>query len=96
MSVTLLLLLTFLIIVKMESCVTNKCCPVCGKHVVGRTDKKFCSDKCRSKFHYGNSRNKESNSILKQIKRVLKMFNIKLTYLILSILKKCLLLNLNK
>ena len=56
----------------MESCVTNKCCPVCGKHVVGRTDKKFCSDKCRSKFHYGNSRNKESNSILKQIKRVLK------------------------
>ena len=26
----------------------DKVCPVCGKKIVGRTDKKYCSDECRA------------------------------------------------
>jgi predicted nucleic acid-binding Zn ribbon protein len=80
----------------MEIMVNSKCCPICGKHIVGRTDKKFCSDKCRSKFHYGNSKQKATKLSFKRIKGALKMCNIKLTYLMLSVSKKCLLLKINK
>ncbi len=31
-------------------------CPSCGKEVIGRTDKKFCSDECR--IFYNNSARK--------------------------------------
>ncbi|MBQ6311618.1 MAG: DUF2116 family Zn-ribbon domain-containing protein [Bacteroidales bacterium] len=31
----------------------KKTCPVCGKEVNGRSDKKFCSDECRT--FYNNS-----------------------------------------
>lgn len=30
----------------------RKKCLQCGKPIVGRTDKKFCSEKCRSKYNY--------------------------------------------
>jgi predicted nucleic acid-binding Zn ribbon protein len=30
----------------------RKPCPVCGKHIVGRSDKKFCSAGCKNKFHH--------------------------------------------
>jgi len=26
-------------------------CPICGKNIVGRSDKKFCSVGCKNKFH---------------------------------------------
>ena len=26
----------------------GKMCPVCGSRIVGRTDKKYCSDECRA------------------------------------------------
>lgn len=26
----------------------DRICPVCGKRIVGRTDKKYCSDECRA------------------------------------------------
>jgi Uncharacterized protein containing a Zn-ribbon (DUF2116). len=29
----------------------NKYCPVCGNKIVGRSDKKFCTDKCRTFYH---------------------------------------------
>ena len=29
-----------------------KCCPVCGSSVKGRSDKKFCSEKCKSIEQY--------------------------------------------
>ena len=28
--------------------VGDKVCPVCGEKIVGRTDKKYCSDECRA------------------------------------------------
>lgn len=30
----------------------RKHCPVCGKNIVGRSDKKFCSPSCKNKFHH--------------------------------------------
>jgi hypothetical protein len=36
---------------------TNKFCLNCNEKLVGRTDKKFCSDYCRT--HYHNALNKE-------------------------------------
>ncbi|MBP5229097.1 MAG: hypothetical protein J6Z32_03005 [Bacteroidales bacterium] len=29
----------------------EKKCPVCGRVVLGRTDKKFCCDDCRTEYH---------------------------------------------
>lgn len=31
---------------------THRTCPECGGRVVGRSDKRFCSDACRGAFHY--------------------------------------------
>ena len=30
----------------------RKPCPICGKNIVGRSDKKFCSTTCKNKFHH--------------------------------------------
>jgi predicted nucleic acid-binding Zn ribbon protein len=27
-------------------------CPICGKHIIGRSDKKFCSTKCKNNYHH--------------------------------------------
>ena len=40
----------------------KKECPVCGTVIVGRKDKVFCSDDCRSYYH--NMRYRERNRIL--------------------------------
>ena len=37
-------------------------CPVCGKDVLGRTDKKFCCDDCRTEYHnLSNRRFRQTN-----------------------------------
>ena len=55
-------------------------CLDCGLKLIGRADKKFCGDHCRS--HYHNVLNKESNpewkeinSILRKNAAILKKFN---------------------
>lgn len=45
-------------------------CLDCRSKLVGRTDKKFCGDHCRS--HYNNKLNKNRNPELKKINSVLK------------------------
>lgn len=35
-------------------------CPACGKDVIGRTDKRFCSDECR--IFYNNALRKRKRS----------------------------------
>jgi predicted nucleic acid-binding Zn ribbon protein len=41
-------------------------CPVCGKHLIGRSDKRFCSDQCRAMEHNQQRRaNKGEQMILK-------------------------------
>lgn len=58
----------------------NKICPECGYEIVGRSDKRFCSDQCRSA--YNNRINNESqqyvrnvNNILKKNRRILQQLN---------------------
>lgn len=46
----------------------SKECPVCGKMVVGRSDKVYCSIDCR--IYAGNFRNRERRISLKQDKVV--------------------------
>ncbi|MDY7395909.1 hypothetical protein UMM65_11690 [Aureibaculum sp. 2210JD6-5] len=41
----------------------NKVCPECGNKVVGREDKKFCSDYCRNAFN--NKVNRDSKNLIR-------------------------------
>lgn len=41
----------------------EKLCPECGDRIIGRADKKFCSDACRNAFN--NSLNKDSKNIVR-------------------------------
>ena len=48
----------------------EKKCPECGSRFHGRSDKKFCSDYCRSTF---NNRKKEDSSVyVKRINSILR------------------------
>ncbi len=45
-------------------------CLDCGKPLVGRADKKFCDDNCRSS--YNNRRNSEDSSYLRKVNGILR------------------------
>lgn len=42
----------------------HRTCLECGREVYGRTDKKFCNDSCRNKFH--NRRHNEEKKIIER------------------------------
>ena len=48
----------------------QKDCPECGEKIVGRTDKKFCSDYCRNS--YNNKLNKDSSNLIRNINNSLR------------------------
>jgi len=48
----------------------KRLCPVCDETILGRIDKKFCSDQCRNTFN--NHRYSSSNSLVQKINRTLK------------------------
>ncbi len=55
-------------------------CPECGDKIIGRSDKKFCSDQCRNT--YNNKLNSDAtntvrniNNILRKNRRVLESLN---------------------
>ena len=48
----------------------KKKCPVCGEAIIGRIDKKFCSDQCRNEFN--NRQNHDSNSYVRRINNTLR------------------------
>ena len=56
-------------------------CKQCGEPVVGRLDKKFCRESCKSIYHYLQSQQKEESLFktidrqLKTNRRILKEFN---------------------
>lgn len=63
----------------MEENSTRKC-PECGEKIIGRADKKFCSDQCRNT--YNNRLNSDAsntvrniNNILRKNRRILKDLN---------------------
>ncbi|MCM5661999.1 hypothetical protein [Galbibacter mesophilus] len=48
----------------------NKSCLECGEKIVGRADKKFCSDYCRNA--YNNKLNKDSKNLIRNINNRLR------------------------
>lgn len=48
----------------------QKTCPECGEKIVGRTDKKFCSDYCRNAFN--NKMNKDSTNLVRNTNNLLR------------------------
>jgi predicted nucleic acid-binding Zn ribbon protein len=48
----------------------RKACPVCGDAIIGRIDKKFCSDQCRNEFN--NKQNQDANSYIRRINHILR------------------------
>lgn len=45
-------------------------CPWCGEPVVGRTDKRFCSDACRN--DYNNALRREEEKKMRAVNRILE------------------------
>jgi predicted nucleic acid-binding Zn ribbon protein len=50
--------------------IEKRLCPVCNEPILGRVDKKFCSDQCRNSFN--NVRYSAGNGNVQKINRVLK------------------------
>jgi len=48
----------------------EKLCPECDDKIIGRADKKFCSDACRNS--YNNSLNKDSKNLIRNINNSLR------------------------
>ncbi|MDR5591541.1 hypothetical protein [Christiangramia sp. SM2212] len=48
----------------------EKSCPECGEKIIGRTDKKFCSDYCRNAYH--NKANKDSSKLIRNTNNLLR------------------------
>jgi predicted nucleic acid-binding Zn ribbon protein len=48
----------------------KKNCPVCGDPIIGRMDKKFCSDHCRNAFN--NQRYCHSSEIIRNVNKILR------------------------
>ena len=49
---------------------SSKKCPECGNTIIGRADKKFCSDYCRNA--YNNKLNKDSKNLVRNINNRLR------------------------
>lgn len=45
-------------------------CLECGESIVGRVDKKFCSDLCRNA--YNNSRNRDKTNLMRKVNGILR------------------------
>ncbi|MHA7055741.1 hypothetical protein ACWGOQ_0000870 [Aquimarina sp. M1] len=48
----------------------QKDCPECGEKIIGRADKKFCSDYCRNAFN--NKINKDSKNLVRNVNNRLR------------------------
>ena len=48
----------------------QKACLECGEKIVGRADKKFCSDYCRNA--YNNNINKDSTNLVRNVNNALR------------------------
>lgn len=48
----------------------TRLCLDCGQKLIGRSDKKFCDDACRS--HYNNKKQHEDQKIVRKINTILK------------------------
>ncbi|MDB9980155.1 MAG: hypothetical protein ACKVGT_06030 [Flavobacteriales bacterium] len=60
----------------------DKKCPECGEKIIGRADKKFCSDGCRNA--HNNTLNKDNKNLIRNVNnrlrknyRILETLNVK-------------------
>lgn len=53
-----------------EAMATNRKCPECGAVINGRTDKKFCSDSCRST--HNNRENSDRFNLMRNVNHALR------------------------
>jgi predicted nucleic acid-binding Zn ribbon protein len=58
----------------------EKKCPECGSKIIGREDKKFCSDGCRNSFNNRNNKDavnliRNTNNALRKNWRILEQLN---------------------
>jgi predicted nucleic acid-binding Zn ribbon protein len=58
----------------------KRICPECGYEIIGRTDKKFCSDQCRNTYNNRlkqdvNNYMRNVNNILRKNRRILSELN---------------------
>lgn len=51
-------------------CLMERKCLECGGRLTGRSDKKFCSDQCRTSFN--NRLNISSNNVIRSVNAILK------------------------
>ena len=49
---------------------TVRTCLDCGEPIIGRADKKFCSDQCRN--NYNNQLNSDSNNFIRNVNNILR------------------------
>ena len=56
-------------IIDMQKKDTRKC-PECGEKIIGRSDKKFCSDQCRNA--YNNKLNSDASNAVRNINNLLR------------------------
>jgi hypothetical protein len=49
---------------------TTKTCLECGDRIAGRSDKKFCSDQCRTAYH--NRQNGDATSYVRNVNNILR------------------------
>jgi predicted nucleic acid-binding Zn ribbon protein len=48
----------------------KKVCEECGEPILGRSDKKFCSDQCRNTFN--NRLNSDTNAVVRNLSNILR------------------------
>jgi predicted nucleic acid-binding Zn ribbon protein len=48
----------------------TKKCPECGDEILGRADKKFCSDQCRNTFN--NRQKQDANNFIRNVNNILR------------------------
>ncbi|MGJ8665485.1 MAG: hypothetical protein ACSHW7_03900 [Patiriisocius sp.] len=48
----------------------DRACPECGNKIIGRADKKFCSDGCRNS--YNNNLNKDQSNLVRNVNNRLR------------------------
>lgn len=48
----------------------TKTCPECGDKIIGRADKKFCSDACRNS--YNNRKNSDTKNLMRNVNNKLR------------------------
>jgi len=50
--------------------IAERLCIECGQRIIGRTDKKFCNDNCRTAWH--NKLHADTNSYMRSVNNILR------------------------